>query len=241
MNETPAPDRADRPEPRLLASPWHTAILVGVLLALAAYGASLQHRAHTEPGVMERHGSAVPLYLGLILAQWGLFRYATVGLRRRGLSLRDLLGERWSGPKDVIRDVVIALAVWAVWSLGEGFVMSHLGKDSAADFGGLLPRAPIEIALWVVLSLTAGFCEETVFRGYLQKQFTALTGSAVLGVVIQAVIFGVSHGYQGLRNMILITIYGAVFGALALWRKSLKPGIVLHAWTDVFSGIFGPR
>ncbi|HZI88823.1 MAG TPA: type II CAAX endopeptidase family protein [Candidatus Polarisedimenticolia bacterium] len=246
MNESIAPLTPLAPtEPaggrRLLASPWHTAILVGILLAIAAYGASVQHQAHTEPGVMERHGSAVPLYLGIILAQWGLFRYATVGLRKRGLGLRDLLGERWAGPRDVVRDMVIALLVWAVWSLGEWFVLSHLGKDPAADIGGLLPRVPIEIALWVALSLTAGFCEEVVFRGYLQKQFTALTGSAVLGLVIQAVIFGVSHGYQGLRNMILITIYGAVFGALALWRKSLKPGIVLHAWTDIFSGIFGPR
>ena len=228
-------------ERRLYASPWHTAILVVILLALAAYGASLQHRAHSEPGVLERHGSAVPLYLGLILAQWGLLRYATIGLKSRGLGLRDLLGQRWTGPKDVVRDVVIALAIWTVWSLGEGFVMSHLGKDSAADFGGLLPHAPLEIALWVLLSMTAGFCEETVFRGYLQKQFEAFTGSAVLGCLIQATIFGVSHGYQGLRNMILITIFGVVFGALALWRKSLKPGIVLHAWTDIFSGIFAPR
>jgi len=235
---TPTIASGDR---KLLASPWHTAILVLVLLSIAAYGASVQQHAHTEPGALERHGSTVPLYLGLILAQWGLFRYATIGLRRRGLSLRDLLGDRWAGPKDVVRDVAIALVVWAAWSLGEAFVQSHLGKDSAADFGGLLPRAPLEIALWVVLSLTAGFCEEVVFRGYLQKQFSAFTGSAILGMVIQAVIFGVSHGYQGLRNMILITIYGAVFGALALWRKSLKPGIVLHAWTDVFSGIFGPR
>jgi membrane protease YdiL (CAAX protease family) len=52
------------------------------------------------------------------------------------------------------------------------------------------------------------------------------------------VIFGVAHGYQGLRNVIAITIYGTVFGAVAVWRKSLKPGMILHAWTDIFGGIF---
>jgi membrane protease YdiL (CAAX protease family) len=55
------------------------------------------------------------------------------------------------------------------------------------------------------------------------------------------VIFGVSHGYQGLRNVITITIFGFLFGTLALWRKSLKPGMILHAWTDIFSGIFSRR
>jgi len=34
---------------------------------------------------------------------------------------------------------------------------------------------------------------------------------------------------------------GALFGALAVWRRSLKPGMILHAWTDVFSGIFARR
>jgi len=119
--------------------------------------------------------------------------------------------------------------------------MTRLGGDTAKSVRALLPRTPVEIALWVLLSLTAGFCEETVFRGYLQKQFQAMTGSPAAGLLLQAVIFGVSHGYQGLRNVIAITVFGGVFGALALWRRSLKPGMILHAWTDLFSGIFARR
>ena len=137
--------------------------------------------------------------------------------------------------------MLIALAIWAVWSICEGLVMTRLGGDTAKSVRALLPRTPVEIALWVLLSLTAGFCEETVFRGYLQKQFQAMTGSPAAGLLLQAVIFGVSHGYQGLRNVIAITVFGGVFGALALWRRSLKPGMILHAWTDLFSGIFARR
>ena len=221
----------------LLAPLWHTALLIFILLAIAAYGAITGPNA---PAV--RTASAVPLYVGLLLAQWGLWRFATAPIRKRtGRSWRELLGERWSGPKDVLRDVLIALVVWAVWTFAEGALMSRLGGDTAKSVQALLPRTPPEIALWVVLSLTAGFCEETVFRGYLQKQFEGISGSARIGVALQAVIFGLSHGYQGLRNVILITVFGALFGALALWRKSLKPGMILHAWTDLFSGIFGSR
>jgi hypothetical protein len=48
---------------------------------------------------------------------------------------------------------------------------------------------------------------------------------------------GAGHGYQGTRFMILIAIYGALFGTLVLLRKSLRPGMMAHAWQDAFSGI----
>jgi membrane protease YdiL (CAAX protease family) len=85
--------------------------------------------------------------------------------------------------------------------------------------------------------LSAGFCEEVVFRGYLQRQFQALWGNTALAITAQAVIFGISHGYQGLRNVVVITVFGALFGILAHWRRSLAPGIAAHAWTDIVAGL----
>jgi len=229
-------------ERRLIAPLWHTAVLIAVLLGLAAYGAFMQGQAPAGPQLVERRGSALPLYASLIGAQWLLLRFVTAGgLKRTGTRLRDLLGERWGTWKDVARDVGIALLVWAAWGVLEMAAAKVLGPDSAKGISALLPRGPAEVAVWVLLSMTAGFCEETIFRGYLQQQFLALTGSAWLAVLIQAVIFGLSHGYQGLRNVITITIFGFLFGALALWRRSLKPGMILHAWTDIFSGILARR
>ena len=229
-------------ERRLIAPLWHTVLLIAVLFGIAAYGASMQRHAPAGPQLVERTGSALPLYLSLIAAEWALLRFVTAGgLKRTGMRLRDLLGERWGSWRDVARDVAIALAVWAAWGLVEMAASRILGPDSAKDISAMLPRDPAEIAAWIALSLTAGFCEETIFRGYLQRQFLALTGSAPLAVLIQGVIFGVAHGYQGLRNVITITVFGMLFGALALWRSSLKPGMVLHAWTDIFSGIFARR
>ena len=113
--------------------------------------------------------------------------------------------------------------------------LSHVETPKAVE--NMLPRGGAEIAVWILLSLSAGFCEEVVYRGYLQRQLQALTGSGLAAVALQAVIFGVSHGYQGVRNVLFITVYGALFGALALWRRSLKPGMILHAWTDIFGGL----
>jgi hypothetical protein len=93
--------------------------------------------------------------------------------------------------------------------------------------------------LWACLALAAGTCEEFVFRGYLQKQFQAITGSDVAAVGLQAVVFGAAHSYQGVKGMITITVYGAFFGILALYRKSLRPGMIQHVMQDTSAGIIG--
>ena len=81
-----------------------------------------------------------------------------------------------------------------------------------------------------------------MFRGYLQRQFQALWGNPALAITAQAVIFGISHGYQGLRNVLVIAVFGALFGILAHWRRSLAPGMAAHAWTDIVAGSFpAPR
>jgi uncharacterized protein len=78
--------------------------------------------------------------------------------------------------------------------------------------------------------------EEIIFRGYLQRQFSALTGNAYIAIVIQAAVFGASHGYEGTRRMIVIFVFGAMFGFLALWRRSLRPGMMAHALHDSAAG-----
>jgi hypothetical protein len=114
-----------------------------------------------------------------------------------------------------------------------------LGPDQAKSVGAFLPRSLVEISLWIALSLTAGFCEELVFRGYFQRQFGALTRNRAAALLLQAVLFGVAHGYQGIAAIIKITLFGVLYGALALWRRSLRPGMVAHAWSDIYSGWLG--
>ena len=90
---------------------------------------------------------------------------------------------------------------------------------------------------WCMVAIAAGVCEEIVFRGYLQRQFLAATGRTSFAIVLQAVIFGTAHTYKGYRGMITIAIYGALFGVLAVRRKSLRPGIMQHTGQDVLAGL----
>jgi len=87
--------------------------------------------------------------------------------------------------------------------------------------------------------VTAGFCEEIIFRSYFQKQFAALAKSAVVGIVVQGLIFGGSHAYEGWQKMVQIAVFGFLFGVLAWWRKSLRPGMMTHFAQDSVAGVFG--
>jgi membrane protease YdiL (CAAX protease family) len=139
----------------------------------------------------------------------------------------------------VLRDIGIAFGFWIVawillWILGWLLRIAALGRNVS-----MLPHRGIELTLWIALSVTAGICEETIFRGYLQRQFMALTKSAPAGIVLAAVTFGAAHAYQGFRMTILIALYGAMFGILAYWRASVRPGMIAHAWQDSLNGVLG--
>ena len=75
-----------------------------------------------------------------------------------------------------------------------------------------------------------------VFRGYLQKQFQAATGSIIAAVILQGAIFGVAHTYQGGKQVIVIAALGIFYGALGAWRRNLRANMLAYAWSDIFEG-----
>src|SRR5215469_526066 len=77
----------------------------------------------------------------------------------------------------------------------------------------------------------------TSVSGYLLQQFAGAGRSIWAGVVISSLLFGIAHGYEGASGVIAITIYGALFCVLTIKRGSLRPGMMAHAWHDIFSGI----
>ena len=153
--------------------------------------------------------------------------------------LRELIGGRWKTALDFLKDVGVALLFWCAVLGLLLFASYELHFSGAAAAKGVLPRTVPELTTFLVLAVFAGFCEEVVFRGYLLRQFTAWTGSAWTSVVLQGVTFGLAHGYQGWKGMLVISVYGALFGTLAVLWKSLRPGIMQHCGQDAFTGIIG--
>ncbi len=213
---------------------WHTLLIMGILLGFAV----LQGQPQLAKGA--QLPSRIVLYLSTIAYE--LFLLGLIWLLRLSrykLSIAEIVGGKWRRWRDFWRDVGIALLFWIV-VVGMLLVLSHELQFSgmeAAKF--LLPETAKEAVVFVILSCTAGFCEEVIFRGYLQRQFTAWTGNVVAGIVLQSAVFGGAHLYQGLKGVVVITVYGAMFGVLASMVKNLRPGIMQHCAQDSMSGIAG--
>lgn len=232
------------PERRLVAPLWHTVLMIVVLVAFSFMGAKSEHKLAGE------HGRIVQ-YTATILWEWFLVGYVWWGIRKHGVTIRELIRGRWKKVEDALLDVALAAGFWicaavVLVSLAYLFGLAAPEKLKTAreqlDF--LVPRTTRESFVWLALSCTAGFCEEVIFRGYMLRQFHALTNSRFAGVALQAVCFGAAHGYEGTERMVIIGVYGLMFGALAEWRRSLVPGMFAHAWHDALSGIaarFVPR
>lgn len=102
--------------------------------------------------------------------------------------------------------------------------------------GDVLPHTAGELRWMLALSVTAGVCEELLYRGLLigmLAPWLGWWGAAALGVPL----FGVLHAYQGRTGMIRTAIVGAALTGLVAATGSLLPAMALHALIDVGSGL----
>jgi hypothetical protein len=101
-----------------------------------------------------------------------------MGVHKRGVRLRDLIGGGWATPQAVMKDIVLGAGLWAVWM---GLMNAHVLGGGTNAARGLLPQGILQSLAWLPLALSAGFCEELAFRGYLQQQFQAIHSEHCVG------------------------------------------------------------
>jgi membrane protease YdiL (CAAX protease family) len=225
--------------PRRIAPLWHTIVLILVLGIFSFLGAKAGHP-------VARQG-LVPQYVSMMIVEWLAFGYVVWGIHKGGvLTMRQVIGGRWNKVEDFLLEIAIAAGFWIVSLivLAAGAYALGMAKNANANFeetkkllGFLVPQTHLEIALWICVALTAGFCEEFIFRGYVQRQFSAISGNVFVGMLVSSIVFGLAHGYEGSKRMLLIFVYGFLFSSLAELRKSLRPGMMAHAWHDAFTGL----
>ncbi|HWC98144.1 MAG TPA: type II CAAX endopeptidase family protein [Candidatus Sulfopaludibacter sp.] len=215
---------------RRIAPVWHTVLVLLAIAGITGWG-----KIYSDHLRAIANSPRLPLY-----ATTAVFEWALLGLVLWGAPANIVMGPRWTNTKRIVFDVLIAAGFWIVSGILLVVLSRLLGATSLSrNVKFMLPRTPLEMAAWVALCVTAGICEEAVFRGYLQPQFGGLTGSSAAGILLSAVIFGAGHAYQGWRSAVLIACYGAMFGLLAKWRRTTRPGMIAHFWQDCVSGLLG--
>jgi uncharacterized protein len=218
---------------RPIASYWHTLFMVAVAAVLAYRGkVGADHvRALANP-------NRIDIYLRTMFFEWLVLGLALGGVWLHGSSVFTVLGERWRSIKQVLLDVGIGVAFMMVsFPLAQllGSLLPGGGNEKASQF--ILPQGHTELALWVALSSSAGICEEAVYRGYFLRQFKALTRGAPAGILLAGILFGAAHSYLGLSQAIQIAFLGTMSGILAVWRRTVRPGMIAHALQDILGAI----
>jgi membrane protease YdiL (CAAX protease family) len=129
---------------------------------------------------------------------------------------------------------VALVLITAVYRFG-GQGMRRALAVQLRPVAALLPRTPAERRLFALLALTAGVCEEVLYRGFglaaLRWAAPGLADPALIAVT--ALSFGLAHLYQGPPGVILTGLVGAYFAWIAIATGSLVPVILLHALLDL--------
>lgn len=226
--------------PRRIASLWHLAGYVLIVLGITAWGIFSQF-GHDAAGTLAddlqaSRPSPWPFYALSVIGNLGVLYYCWVGVHREGGTLATLTGGRWTSPGGLARDVGIAALFWLVWEAVAWGAWQLLASSSGQGVPSMLPRTATEAAGWILVSVVAGFAEEIQSRGYFQQQLFWLTESTALAVVGQAIFFGMAHSYQGWSHALIIAILGLLYGALAAWRRNLRANMLAHGWSDIWEG-----
>ena len=194
-HQGPNPARWAAPQ-QPIAPWWHTALLVAAIVLMSITGAKEIAGHHSA------HISRLGTYAFTAAAELVLLAWIWFGLRLRRLPFRSLIGELESGAQGVAVDLGVAGIFW----FGSMLVLATLGifwevldavihhrtfapngqPDAAQQHAihtllRLAPASVSEITAWILVCAFAGFAEEIVFRGYLQRQFTAWGRGALCG------------------------------------------------------------
>jgi membrane protease YdiL (CAAX protease family) len=186
-------------------------------------------------------------YLRLLVLEWGLSLLVLVVFLAAPDVDAGQVGLRWpqAWPGWITSAACLLLVAFVVVStraLRSGALADAAplptgrhGEPPVQSTVALLPRSGAERRLFAVVGVTAGVCEEWLYRGFFLAVVAAVVPGLPSGVlvVVAAVAFGAAHAYQGAGGVLLTGVLGGVFAALYLQTGSLLLPVLLHAAVDL--------
>ena len=219
---------------------WLIFLLLGAVIPWRGYARMRHLMALPEVTSRER----MKMYGATILFQWLLAGLVAWRAFARGLSLEELGVQNVRSVSllvvALLGAALIAAAHWA--NVRRMSRSDHPNLERLRALGArLFPRSRSEFTLFVVLSLTAGVCEEFLFRGFVMAALLRAGLGTWLVVILSSAMFGLAHLYQGKGGSLGTGILGAIFALARILSKSLLPAIMWHSVLDIVAGIAGMR
>lgn len=131
--------------------------------------------------------------------------------------------------------LVVAYQAWAIGTVARNAEHRAALRVQMASLDTMVPHRRAELRWFGGVSVTAGFCEEFLYRGYFVWAFAPWLGwwgAAALSIPF----FALAHFYQGWSGVLRTAAVGALFTGVVALFDSLWPAVVLHASIDFGSG-----
>lgn len=184
------------------------------------------------------------LYASTIAFQWTATAFTAWRAWARGLRLEDL-GLVIHGALRILMAAIVGAATLFAF---QWFNLRRLGRTPgrARDFmqklaQRILPQSPAELPAYLSLAITAGVCEEFLYRGFLMAALERAGLALWLVVLTSSVLFGLAHLYQGRGGFVGTFVIGAVFGIARIAYHGLIPVMAWHFAVDAAAGVAGPK
>jgi uncharacterized protein len=134
----------------------------------------------------------------------------------------------------VIVGVMAAIAVPAVIAIWSEKLRVKAAK-AAQRLAFILPSTRYERRWWIGVCVTAGVCEEILYRGFLLHYFHAspLHLTLTWALAVSSVVFGIGHLYQGVSGAVGTAVLGFLLGVVFLVTGSLAVPMMVHALLDL--------
>ncbi|MEM3711999.1 MAG: CPBP family intramembrane glutamic endopeptidase [Thermoproteota archaeon] len=156
-------------------------------------------------------------------------------LRDEEQSIELIVGPRRISLKHIILIFGLLLLSFLIFQILEPMVSNLIyGPGMMKQLLSEYKSVPITIIVYtiVVTSLTAGVCEELIWRGYLQTRLeNRFIGRPWIAVTIQAVFFGLWHGPS--LHAVFTGLSGFIYGLIYTKTRKLLPIMISHWLGDV--------
>jgi len=184
------------------------------------------------------------LYASTIAFQWVAVAVVAWRARAHGFTASHLGLTIPDRSRILVASIIGALIIAALQWLN----LRRVGKLPVEARGSLqalaeriLPQSTVELLPYLALAITAGLCEEFLYRGFAMAVLLHVGLQAWAAVLVSSVLFGLAHSYQGRGGMLMTLLIGLVLGTSRLTYESVVPAIFWHSVVDVVAGTLGPR
>jgi uncharacterized protein len=218
---------------------WLIFFVLGVVVPWRGHARLRELLAKPQVDSRER----LSLYLSTIVFQWIAAAIAAWRAWAHGLHASQL-GLKAPQSKAIVAGVLGAVLLAGLQWLN----LRRVGRMPTESRGQMqrlaeriLPGTRTETLSFFALAVTAGVCEEFLYRGFAMAVFARAGLPSWLIVLVSAILFGLAHLYQGRGGFVSTTILGVLFGLARLNLQSLAPVTIWHWAVDLVAGIAGPR